>query len=200
MHLAPPLRRAARALRAVSPGRRRARSAPPRRVRTLLLAAVASLILTGLVLPSTVPAASAAPAAPAAPAASCGTTNLALNKTATASSLENASFTAADAVDGNLGTRWSSAFSDPQWLEVDLGSTQSICQVTLNWENAYAAAFQIQTSPDGSTWTTIYSTTTGTGGTQTLNITGSGRYIRMYGTARATQYGYSLWEFQVYAS
>jgi hypothetical protein len=130
----------------------------------------------------------------------CGTTNVALNQPATASSEQSASFPASDAVDGNLGTRWSSAFSDPQWLEVDLGSTQSICQVTLNWENAYAAAFQIQTSPDGSTWTTIYSTTTGTGGTQTLNITGSGRYIRMYGTARATQYGYSLWEFQVYAS
>jgi F5/8 type C domain/Ricin-type beta-trefoil lectin domain/Putative Ig domain len=128
----------------------------------------------------------------------CGTTNLALNKTATASSLENAGSPAQDAVDGNLGTRWSSAFSDPQWLEVDLGSTQSICQVVLNWENAYGKAFQIQTSPDGSTWTTIYSTTTGTGGTQTLNVTGSGRYIRMYGTARGTQYGYSLWEFQVY--
>ncbi len=42
---------------------------------------------------------------------------------------------------------------------------------------------------------TIYSTTTGTGGTQTLNVSGTGRYIRMYGTARATQYGYSLWEF-----
>jgi hypothetical protein len=139
-----------------------------------------------------------ATAASAAPAAACGTTNLALNKTATASSLENATFPASAAVDGNLGTRWSSAFSDPQWLEVDLGSTQSICQVTLNWETAYGKAFQIQTSPDGSTWTTIYSTTTGTGGTQTLAATGSGRYIRMYGTARGTQYGYSLWEFSVY--
>jgi hypothetical protein len=130
----------------------------------------------------------------------CGTTNLALNKTATASSLENAGDPASAAVDGNLGTRWSSAFSDPQWLEVDLGSTQSICQVTLNWEAAYGKAFQIQTSPDGSTWTTIYSTTTGTGGNQTLSVTGSGRYIRMYGTARGTQYGYSLWEFSVYGS
>src|SRR3984885_14797512 len=128
----------------------------------------------------------------------CGTANLALNKTATASSTENASFPAADAVDGNTGTRWSSAFSDPQWLEVDLGSSQAICQVTLNWETAYATAFQIQTSPDGTNWTTIYSTTTGTGGTQTLNVSGTGRYIRMYGTARATQYGYSLWEFQVF--
>jgi F5/8 type C domain-containing protein len=133
-----------------------------------------------------------------AAAASCGTTNIALNKTATASSLENASFPASAAVDGNTGTRWSSAFSDPQWLEVDLGSAQSICQVTLDWETAYGKAFQIQTSADGSTWTTIYSTTSGTGGTQTLPVTGTGRYIRMYGTVRGTPYGYSLWEFQVY--
>jgi hypothetical protein len=130
-------------------------------------------------------------------ASSCNTTDAALNHPATASSLENASFPASAAVDGNTGTRWSSAFSDPQWLEVDLGSSQAICQVTLNWEAAYAKAFQIQTSADGTNWTTIYSTTTGTGGTQTLNVTGTGRYIRMYGTARATQYGYSLWEFQV---
>ena len=131
---------------------------------------------------------------------SCGTTNLALNKTATSSSTESAAYPAADAVDGNTGTRWSSAFSDPQWLEVDLGSSQSICQVSLNWENAYATAFQIQTSTDNTNWTTIYSTTSGTGGTQTLNVTGTGRYIRMYGTARATQYGYSLWEFGVYGT
>src|ERR1019366_6538639 len=72
--------------------------------------------------------------------------------------------------------------------------------VTLNWETAYATAFQIQTSTDGSTWTPIYSTTTGTGGTQTLNVSGTGRHIRMYGTARATQYGYSLWEFAAFAS
>src|SRR6202034_2598578 len=130
----------------------------------------------------------------------CGTTNLALNKTATASSTENGGTPAADAVDGNTGTRWSSAFSDPQWLEVDLGSSQAICQVTLDWENAYATAFQIQTSPDGTNWTTIYSTTSGTGGTQTLNVSGTGRYVRMYGTARATQYGYSLWEFGVYGT
>jgi hypothetical protein len=31
-------------------------------------------------------------------------------------------------------------------------------------------------------------------------VSGSGRYIRMYGTARGTRYGYSLYEFQVYPS
>ena len=134
-------------------------------------------------------------------AASCDTgTNLALNKTATASSIEGAGTPASAAVDGNTGTRWSSQFSDPQWLQVDLGSTQSICEVVLNWETAAGKAYQIQTSNDGSTWTSIYSTTTGTGGTETLNVSGSGRYIRMYGTARTTGYGYSLWEFSVYGS
>jgi hypothetical protein len=114
--------------------------------------------------------------------------------------VQSATFPASAATDGNLGTRWSSAFADPQWLEVDLGSTRTICKVGLVWEAAYATAFQIQTSNDNATWTPIYSTITGTGGTQTLSITGTGRYIRMYGTARATQYGYSLWEFQVYGS
>src|SRR5215467_9063011 len=121
-------------------------------------------------------------------------------KPVTASTIENAGTPASAAVDGNAGTRWSSAFSDPQWLQVDLGATATIDQVVVNWEAAYATAFQIQVSANASTWTTIYSTTTGTGGTQTLNVTGSGRYVRLYGTARATQYGYSLWEFQVYGS
>jgi F5/8 type C domain-containing protein len=136
---------------------------------------------------------------PARPA-DAASTLLSQARPTTASSTENGSFPAPAATDGNTGTRWSSAFSDPQWLQVDLGTSASISQVVLQWETAYAKAFQIQTSADGSTWTTIYSTTTGTGGTQTLNVTGTGRYVRMFGTVRATQYGYSLWEFQVYGS
>ncbi|GIH20035.1 discoidin domain-containing protein [Rugosimonospora africana] len=127
-------------------------------------------------------------------------TLLSQGRPATASSVENAGSPASAAVDGNTGTRWSSAFSDPQWLQVDLGSTATISQVVLQWESAYATAFQLQVSADASTWSTIYSTTTGTGGTQTLNVSGSGRYVRVYGTARATGYGYSLWEFQVYGT
>ena len=161
--------------------------------RRVVAALVAALSLVGGLL---VTALTARPAG----AAGCGTANIAQDKTATASSLENATFQASNAVDGNTGTRWSSAFSGPQWLEVDLGSSQAICQVTLDWEAAYATGFQIQTSTDGSTWTTIYSTTTGTGGTQALNVSGTGQYVRMYGTTRATPYGYSLWEFQVYGS
>jgi glucose/arabinose dehydrogenase len=127
----------------------------------------------------------------------CGPANAAQGRPATASSAENAGTSASAAVDGNAGTRWSSAFSDPQWLQVDLGTAQSICQVVLQWEAAYATAFQIQVSADGTTWTPIFNTTTGTGGTQTLTVNGTGRFVRMYGTARATAYGYSLWEFVV---
>jgi hypothetical protein len=120
---------------------------------------------------------------------------------ATASSSENGSFLAPNAVDGNLGTRWSSAFSDPQWFQVDLGGTHSISRIVLNWETAAGKAFQIQTSADGVTWgAPIFSTTTGTGGVQTLNVSGSGRFVRLTGTQRTTQYGYSLWEFGVYGS
>ncbi|MFF2382198.1 beta-1,3-glucanase family protein [Streptomyces sp. NPDC058108] len=123
---------------------------------------------------------------------------LSQGRPATASSTENASFPASAAVDGDPGTRWSSAFADPQWVQVDLGSVQQITRVTLNWEAAYAKAFQIQTSTDANNWTSVYSTTTATGGTQNLAVTGSGRYVRVSGTTRATPYGYSLWEFQVY--
>jgi hypothetical protein len=135
------------------------------------------------------------------PPAACNTANAARGKTATASSTENAGTPASAAVDGNTGTRWSSAFGDPQWLQVDLGSSQTVCGVGLNWETAYASAYQIQVTdnPSGA-WTTIYSTTTSTGGVQNLNATGTGRYIRVYATARATAYGDSLWEFQVFTT
>ena len=72
--------------------------------------------------------------------------------------------------------------------------------MVLNWEAGYARAFQIQISADGTNWTTVYSTSSGTGGVQTIPVSGSGRYVRMYGTQRATPYGYSLWEFQVLGS
>ncbi|MEU3985124.1 beta-1,3-glucanase family protein [Streptomyces sp. NPDC026672] len=124
-------------------------------------------------------------------------TVLSRGRPATASSTENAVFPASAAVDGDPGTRWSSAFADTQWLQVDLGSVQQISGVTLNWEAAYARSFRIQTSADGQNWTDVYSTTTATGGNQNLTVSGSGRYVRLYATQRATPYGYSLWEFEV---
>ncbi len=131
----------------------------------------------------------------------CGTTNVALNKNATASSNEAVGTPPNLAVDGNVATRWSSAFSDPQWIQIDLASTYSVCRVILRWEAAYGKNYQIQVSSDAANWTSIYSTTTGDGGVDDLTgLVGNGRYIRMYGTARGTGWGYSLWEFEVYSS
>ncbi|MBE1160707.1 beta-1,3-glucanase family protein [Dyella acidiphila] len=154
--------------------------------------------------------------------------NLALNALATSSSTQNACndgttsppYTGTgclgpeNAVDGSLGTRWGSATAgapptpavpgvDPSWLQIDLGSVQAFNTVIINWENAYATQYQIlYTDQDPSTnptWNVAYTNNAGTGGTETLNFPSvSGRYIRLNGIQRATQYGYSVYEFQVY--
>jgi hypothetical protein len=126
--------------------------------------------------------------------------NLAQGKPATASSSDDAASDPNAAVDGDLTTRWSSAYNDdPQWLCVDLGKSQHIGRVKLTWESAFAKDYQIQVSDDNANWTTIYQTTTGNGGTEDLTgLNGQGRYIRMYATKRATQWGDSLFEFEVY--
>ena len=104
-------------------------------------------------------------------------------------------------MDGNLTTRWSSAFSDPQWIVVDLGTDYAISEVDLNWEAACGSNYLIQTSDDNVNWTTqttvVGNTTSGLlKYTYTTPVTA--RYVRMYGTARATPYGYSLYELSVY--
>ncbi|WP_344360760.1 discoidin domain-containing protein [Streptomyces gobitricini] len=125
---------------------------------------------------------------------------LSQGKPVTASSQEHHGTPATAAVDGDNGTRWSSAAADPQWIRVDLGASATISQVELRWEAAYAKAYRVETSLNGTDWSTAYSTTTGAGGMETLNVSGAARYVRMLGTARATGYGYSLWEFKVYGS
>jgi len=130
--------------------------------------------------------------------------NLAYGKPGTASSTQTIYFPAKNAVDGNANTFWSSAYSDPQWIQVDLGAIYKINRVVLSWEAAYGVAYEIQISSDGSNWETLYSTTTGDGGIDDLSVSGSGRLIRMYGTSRAVingkSYGYCLYEFEVYGT
>ncbi|MFF1408951.1 discoidin domain-containing protein [Streptomyces sp. NPDC058289] len=138
--------------------------------------------------------------APAAPAASAEPAPVSQGKAVTASSQEHYGTPAADAVDGNDGSRWSSAASDAQWLQVDLGAVTELSKVVLQWEAAYAKAYRIELSTNGTDWSTAHSTTTGAGGTETVNITGTARYVRMQGVSRATGYGYSLWEFKVFGT
>ncbi|GFM97357.1 discoidin domain-containing protein [Streptomyces fulvorobeus] len=126
---------------------------------------------------------------------------LSQGKTATASSSEGDGYSAALAVDGNLtGTRWASQWSDPQWIRIDLGKKYNLSRAVLSWEGAYGKAYEIQVSDNGTDWTTAKKVTDSDGATDDLALTGSGRYVRMLGTTRASGYGYSLWEFQVYGS
>jgi type 1 glutamine amidotransferase len=127
-------------------------------------------------------------------------TDLALRKPAASSTVENAGFPAGNAVDGNSGTRWSSAFADPQWISVDLGSAHQISRVRLNWETAFGRAYQIQTSNDNANWTNVFSTTTGDGGVDDVTLSGNGRWVRVLGTQRGTQWGYSLWDLNVFGT
>lgn len=142
-------------------------------------------------------------------------TNVALGKTAVASSIENVNFPASLAIDGHgdasevdgfgdcsgTCTRWASQPSDPQWIYVDLASTYNLSQVRINWEVASARDFEIQVSNDAVTWTTVQAITNNTSYINTISMTGfSGRYVRMYATARTTTFGYSIWEFEIFGT
>ncbi|MFD4315654.1 discoidin domain-containing protein [Streptomyces sp. NPDC058548] len=128
-------------------------------------------------------------------------TLLSQGRTATASSTEGGAFSASAAVDGDLtGTRWASAWQDAQWIQVDLGSSATLSHAVLTWEAAYGKSYDIQASENGTDWRTVTTVSAGDGGTDDVTLSGTGRYIRMNGLTRATGYGFSLWEFQVYGT
>jgi hypothetical protein len=109
---------------------------------------------------------------------------------------------AKNAVDGNTGTRWESAYSDPQWIYVDLGATKTITEVRIDWQHAGAKDYHVDVSDDAVTWSAPVVTKTGMPPVDhriddLTGLSASGRYVRIYGTARATVYGYSIWELQV---
>lgn len=126
-------------------------------------------------------------------------TNLAAGRPATASGTQWPHATSR-AFDGDPGSRWASSWNDSQWLAVDLGSVRRVGRVILRWEAAYASGYRIETSTDGTTWTTAWSTATGDGGTDNAAFTPrDARYVRMAGVRRGTSYGYSLYEMEVYS-
>lgn len=125
-------------------------------------------------------------------------TNLALNKPVYASSSTHGA--PGFVTDGDSGTRWASSSSDDNWIYVDLGSEQEVNGVGLNFEDAYAKSFKIQVSDDAKSWTEVYSTNEGRVGEQKIRFTEiKARYVRMYGIERGSYWGYSLYNFEVYA-
>jgi hypothetical protein len=134
-------------------------------------------------------------------AATATTPNLALSKPVSVSSSESSSTVGVNAVDGQGTSRWSSQFSDTQWIRVDLGANMPVNRVVLQWEDAHAKSYLIQASSDGSNWRTVYTNGNSYGGIEDARFTATtARYVRMLGTQRATAWGYSLYEFQVYNS
>ncbi|MCP2028282.1 beta-glucanase (GH16 family) [Flavobacterium sp. HSC-32F16] len=131
--------------------------------------------------------------------------NLALGKTATASTEENPTLSASKATDGD-GTvsRWASSFANTsEWIYVDLGSNYNLNRVVLKWEAAYATQYKVQLSTDNvfTENETINTQTASDGGTDDLTVSGTGRYLRILCTAKAlAPYGYSLFEIEAYGS
>lgn len=125
---------------------------------------------------------------------------------ASASSANGAEGAASRAFDGNAGTRWESATGiDPQWIAIDLGDVYALDAVALEWEGAYAKTYKLQASsaaePGESDWRDLFSEENGNGGLDEIALRGEeARHIRMLGTSRGTQWGYSLWEFAIYGT
>ncbi|MCR8630231.1 discoidin domain-containing protein [Paenibacillus radicis (ex Xue et al. 2023)] len=123
---------------------------------------------------------------PATTASATPLTNLALNKTATTGtgSFCSGNETAAKAVDGNSSTKWCRN-SGADWLQVDLGATYNVSEfILMNAGNEMASyitkAYTIQTSTDGSIWTTVVNVTNNTTNIITNDITPvMARYVRL---------------------
>ena len=117
----------------------------------------------------------------------------------TIGSSENQGNEAKFATDNDPQTRWESQWSDPQWLAVDLGKETTIARALLSWEPARASAYAIQVSDDAKTWTTAASVNKSQGIYDAVRFPPvKARWVRVYGTKRATQFGYSLYSFDVY--
>lgn len=126
--------------------------------------------------------------------------SLALGRPVTTSSIDDPARTGDMAVDGNAGTRWGSQWSEPEWIAVDLGASYDLSRVVIDWETAFASGYEIQTSPDGETWTTVHAVTDGDGFFDDIDLSGTGRHVRLYATERATQWGFSLYELEIYGT
>jgi hypothetical protein len=92
----------------------------------------------------------------------------------------------ANAIDGNLSTRWS-ASGDGVWIRFDLGSVTAVDSVSLAWYDGDSrrATFDIQLSQDGAVWSTVLARETSSGTTlspETYDFVGApARYVRIVG-------------------
>ncbi|MEG0366625.1 MAG: discoidin domain-containing protein, partial [Coprobacillus sp.] len=136
--------------------------------------------------------------------------NLALKKTAKASSEYNTYTKANLAVDGsfknnggNDQSRWvSNRNSNDEWIQVDLGDLYNVDRVKLYWEGQGASKYKLLASKDGINYTEVYEENNGEPGMLDIKLDKSvpARFIKMQGVKYKSQFGYSLWEFEVYGN
>lgn len=110
---------------------------------------------------------------------------------------------AIEAIDNNPGTRWESAFADPQWIMIDFTSPKNVTDIVISWEAANAKDYIIESSNNGTDWTNRVSRSEMAGGQRTdylFDLNFEARYVRLTGTARNMNYGYSIWEFKVFGT
>ncbi|MFC5401404.1 S-layer homology domain-containing protein [Cohnella soli] len=129
--------------------------------------------------------------------------NLALSKQAESSQPESSSFTADKAVDGRGDTRWSSDWVDDTWFMVDLGEVKNIDTVSISWQTAYGSKYRIFVSENKVDWTNVVKDNGGdiigkSGRVVTTFPSTPARYVKFVGVTRATMFGYSFEEFEVY--
>ncbi|MGL1936523.1 MAG: discoidin domain-containing protein [Fibrobacterales bacterium] len=121
--------------------------------------------------------------------------------TVTASSTESYLYEVSNLTDGDDGSRWASVFQNNQEVIVDLGETTDIQKVVLKWEAAYASYYKLQFSHDQYSWTTgiSYTNAGGDGGVDEITQDfGDYRFMKVILVERSTQYGFSLYEVEVY--
>ena len=127
--------------------------------------------------------------------------NLAFGKKVTASSATGIARDASLIVDGGAGSRWESEYNDFQWICLDLGKKEKIEKVVLKWETACAKEYEVQISNDGKIWKTVHTEKNGTGGTEVIELPSlKAHYVKVACSKRATSFGYSLYEMEVYGN
>lgn len=119
----------------------------------------------------------------------------------TASSSETGGLPASS-IDGSISTRWSTGASQVsgQWFNVDLGATNTICEVTLDAgssANDYPRGYQLNVSNDGVNWGTVAATGTGASSLTTIHLVPiTARYLRITLTASTANF-WSIHELRV---
>ena len=139
-----------------------------------------------------------------------GISNLALNRPSGSSSFCNGcngnTFNAQRAVDGNVATGWVAANgSFPQWIVVDLGALSALSSVNITFVASDTWRYKIEGSNDNAfsdlMWTTLADhTSLGISGqTNSDNVTGTFRYLRVYVTNTGNNWA-AINEFQVFGA